>query len=82
MRILVSGGAGFVGSHLCERLLNDGHEVVALDNLITGSVSNLDGFIDNDAFVFVEANIIEGIPVPSSSLPIVLTTSTPSFIKL
>lgn len=64
MRILVSGGAGFVGSHLCERLLNDGHEVVALDNLITGSVSNLDGFIDNDAFVFVEANIIEGIPVP------------------
>ena len=64
MRILVSGGAGFVGSHLCERLLDDGHEVVALDNLITGTVSNLDDFSDHDRFLFVEGNIIDGIPVP------------------
>ena len=37
MRILVSGGAGFIGSHLCARLLEDGHDVVAIDNLITGN---------------------------------------------
>ena len=36
MRILVTGGAGFVGSHLCERLLADGHDVIAMDNLVTG----------------------------------------------
>jgi dTDP-glucose 4,6-dehydratase len=64
MRILVSGGAGFVGSHLCERLLNDGHEVVALDNLITGNLQNLEDFQDRPDFNFVEADIIEGIPVP------------------
>ena len=64
MRILVSGGAGFVGSHLCERLLDDGHEVVALDNLITGTVSNLEDFSDHERFLFVEGNIIDGIPIP------------------
>jgi len=37
MRILVTGGAGFIGSHLCDRLLADGHDVIAMDNLITGS---------------------------------------------
>ncbi len=41
-RILVTGGAGFLGSHLCERLINDGHEVVCLDNFFTGRRSNLD----------------------------------------
>jgi dTDP-glucose 4,6-dehydratase len=64
MRILVTGGAGFVGSHLCERLLNDGHEVVALDNLITGSRDNLRDFQHHTEFTFVEADLIDGIPVP------------------
>jgi len=41
MRILVTGGAGFLGSHLCDRLLADGHTVVALDNFITGSPKNV-----------------------------------------
>ena len=64
MRILVTGGAGFVGSHLCERLLNDGHEVVAMDNLITGSKENLKDFENTSEFTFVEADLIDGIPIP------------------
>ena len=41
MRIVISGGAGFIGSHLCDRFLSEGHEVIALDNLITGSADNV-----------------------------------------
>lgn len=40
-KILVSGGAGFIGSHLCTRLINDGHQVICLDNLFTGSEGNI-----------------------------------------
>ncbi len=63
MRALVTGGAGFVGSHLCERLLADGHEVVAVDNFVTGAARNLEDFADHPRFSFVEANVIEGLPV-------------------
>src|SRR6266508_4498144 len=41
MRVLVTGGAGFLGSHLCDRLLAEGHEVIAMDNLITGNLRNI-----------------------------------------
>ena len=41
MRVLVTGGAGFLGSHVCDRLLAEGHEVVAMDNLLTGNMHNL-----------------------------------------
>ena len=61
MRVLVTGGAGFLGSHLCERLLNDGHEVVAVDNFVTGRAENLSDFRERPAFSFVEANVIEGL---------------------
>ena len=63
MRILVTGGAGFVGSHLCERLLADGHEVVALDNFVTGARRNVRTFEGSDRFTLVEANAIDGLPV-------------------
>jgi UDP-glucuronate decarboxylase len=49
-RILVTGGAGFLGSHLCERLINDGHEVVCLDNFFTGRRSNVDHLLGNPRF--------------------------------
>ncbi len=63
MRILVTGGAGFLGSHLVERMLEDGHQVVALDNFITGRKANLASVLDHASFQFVEADLIEGIPV-------------------
>ncbi len=59
MRILVTGGAGFLGSHLCERLLRDGHEVVCLDNLFTGQKRNIAHLLPNANFEFVRHDIID-----------------------
>lgn len=56
MRILVTGGAGFLGSHLCERLLEDGHEVICIDNLITGSTDNID-HIRRGNFDFIKHDV-------------------------
>ena len=57
MRILVTGAAGFLGSHLCEKLLDDGHEVVALDNLVTGSKLNIIKLLNNPKFEFIRHDI-------------------------
>jgi len=59
MRILVTGGAGFLGSHLCERLLNDGHDVVCIDNLFTGQKTNIAHLLANPNFEFVRHDIID-----------------------
>jgi len=61
MRILVTGGAGFVGSHLCDRLVQQGHQVTALDNLRTGSRLNLAHLKDNRQFEFVEADVQQAL---------------------
>ena len=63
MRILVTGGAGFIASHLCERLLQEGHDVVAIDNFITGARRNTASFIDHPRFTLIEADVTEEIPV-------------------
>jgi UDP-glucuronate decarboxylase len=59
MRILVTGGAGFLGSHLCERLLKDGHEVVAIDNLFTGRKLNIAHLLGHVNFEFVRHDVID-----------------------
>ncbi len=59
MRVLITGAAGFLGSHLCDRFLRDGHEVVGLDNFITGHPDNIAHLIGNERFSFVRHNISE-----------------------
>ena len=56
-RTVVTGGAGFLGSHLCERLLSEGHEVVCLDNLLTGSVDNIAHLAENPDFKFIKFDV-------------------------
>lgn len=59
MRILVTGGAGFLGSHLCELLLSEGHEVICLDNFFTGRKENILGFLDNPMFEVVRHDVVD-----------------------
>ena len=56
-RILVTGGAGFLGSHLCEKLLNLNHEVICADNFFTGSKDNVEHLIDNPKFELIRHDI-------------------------
>src|SRR5574341_572915 len=57
MRILITGGAGFLGSHLCDRLLAEGHTVIAMDNLITGSTRNIEHLAGRDDFLFIKHDV-------------------------
>jgi dTDP-glucose 4,6-dehydratase len=63
-RALVTGGAGFIGSHLCERLLADGVAVVCMDNLVTGDLGNVEHLFGNPAFRFVRQDVTDYIHVP------------------
>ena len=60
-RVLVTGGAGFLGSHLCERLLVDGAEVICVDNLFTGSRANIAHLLDNPLFTVLEHDVTNSL---------------------
>ncbi len=63
MRILVTGGAGFLGSHLCDRLISDGHEVICLDNLFTGRKENVVHLLSNPRFEFLRHDVVDPFKV-------------------
>ena len=63
MRVLVTGGAGFLGSHLCDRLLAEGHEVIAMDNLLTGNPRNIAHLAGEPRFRFVRHDVTQFISV-------------------
>lgn len=64
MRILVTGGAGFLGSHLCDYLIGKQHEVIAIDNLITGNIENISHLMGHERFRFIRYDVTEYIFVP------------------
>ncbi|MEZ5280420.1 MAG: UDP-glucuronic acid decarboxylase family protein [Acidimicrobiales bacterium] len=76
-RIVVTGGAGFLGSHLCDALVADGHTVVAIDNLVTGSVANIEHLFGHDRFRFVRQDVTNFLWVPGE-VDIVLHFASPA----
>ena len=78
MRVLVTGGAGFIGSHLCDRLLGEDHEVIAMDNLITGSTSNIEHLAGCDDFLFIKHDVTDYIYVDGPLDAILHLASLPS----
>ena len=63
MRVLITGGAGFLGSHLCDRFLAEGHQVIAMDNLITGTTRNIEHLAGRDDFLFIKHDVTNYIYV-------------------
>ncbi len=77
MRVLVTGGAGFLGSHLCDSLIHEGHEVICMDNLITGNMDNIGHLIGNRRFLFVHHDVTNYIYV-EGALDAVLHFASPA----
>ena len=75
MRVLVAGGAGFVGSHLCDRLVADGHAVTCLDNLVTGSRENVAGLAGHPRFTFIETDVAAA---PQMEVDVILHLASPA----
>ena len=63
MNIVITGGSGFVGSYLCENLINDGHKIIVIDNLLTGSKENINNLIGNKNFSFIEQDVQDHIEI-------------------
>ncbi len=77
MNIVVTGGAGFIGSHLCDHLIKKGHTVICIDNLITGDIRNIEHLFDNERFQFIKHDVTNYIYVPGK-VDIVLHFASPA----
>jgi len=78
MRILITGGAGFIGSHLCDRLLAEGHEVAAMDNLSTGNIDNITHLIGHERFRFIKHDVTHYVHLPGPLDAVLHLASLPS----
>jgi dTDP-glucose 4,6-dehydratase len=76
-RILVTGGAGFLGSHLCERFVGEGHEVLCMDNLVTGDLANIEPLLPKERFHFIHQDVTEFIHV-SGKLDVIMHFASPA----
>ncbi|MGM0545100.1 MAG: UDP-glucuronic acid decarboxylase family protein [Bacteroidota bacterium] len=76
-RVLITGGAGFLGSHLCDRYLQKGYEVICMDNLLTGSADNISHLMGNEAFKFVKHDVTNFIHV-KGELDLILHFASPA----
>lgn len=81
MRILVTGGCGFIGSHLCRRLLNDGNEIICLDNLYTGSKENIKDMMDNINFEYIRHDVITPILLEVDQIYHLACPASPKFYQ-
>lgn len=75
---VVAGGAGFIGSHVCERLLREGKKVICIDNLITGSEDNIADFLSNPDFTFINHDLIHSVPKIHGEVEAVLHLASPA----
>ena len=78
MRVLITGAAGFLGSHLCDRYLAAGYEVIGLDNFVTGARENLAHLEREPRFDFIEANVSDAVPAPKAKVDGVLHFASPA----
>jgi len=77
-KFLIAGGAGFIGSHLSEKLLNRGDSVICVDNYITGSKENISHLLDNPNFTLVEQDIVDGVPEIQEELEGIFHLASPA----
>ncbi len=78
MKVLVTGAAGFLGSHLCDRLIAEGHQVIGMDNFITGRPENLAHLEGNESFHFIKHDVSQFIDVPGGELDAVMHFASPA----
>ncbi len=78
MRVLITGGAGFIGSHLCELFLERDHEVVVMDNLVTGNIENIEGLFGRPGFTFIKYDVTNYVHVAGPVEAILHLASLPS----
>lgn len=76
-RVLITGGAGFLGSHLCDRFLSEGYHVICMDNLLTGSKSNIEHLVGNNRFEFIKHDVTNYIDV-NGRLDLILHFASPA----